>query len=329
MRKDLINFLWLPSFMTTFLIIKNFLPNYRRMDDLSYFVEGKNVYYSLILNFPNLGEAIYFAKGIHLGYYLYNGFLTEVFNFTYNDINYLNCCLIALVLPKLQTYVGKSFIVPLYFSPVIFSFPIFLNIKDGLLLALTIIFIDQVKKQSSIIRNTVLGVVMIAIFSMRFYLPFILLIWIFLSKMIIYRNINAKFLFILVGSVTIIELTMPSQFLRIFDIDYVDTAQRVLKMFISPLPWTLLDEYYFLILASVLGVIRFPLIIIGCVVIIIKKDDRLKELLLLCIICVLFMSISPDISGPRQRVFFEPVLSLIGIIGFYGLLKSLAYRSHH
>ena len=79
----------------------------------------------------------------------------------------------------------------------------------------------------------------------------------------------------------------------------------------------------------VLGIIRFPFIIIGCVLIIMKNDDKLKELLLLLVICAIFMGSFPDISGPRQRLFFEPIISLIGIIGFHGFLKTLAYRSHH
>ena len=60
-----------------------------------------------------------------------------------------------------------------------------------------------------------------------------------------------------------------------------------------------------------------------------QKNRRNKELLILTIICAVFIGVFPDLNGPRQRLFFEPLLSLIGTIGFYGILKNIAYMSRH
>lgn len=328
MRKDLINFIWLPSFLVTFMFIKNFVHAYRRLDDVSYFKIGSDVFNSFLTNFPDIGEVIHLSDGIHIGYYLYNGLLTEWLNFTYNDITYLNCCLIALVLPKLQAYVPKSFIIPLYFSPIIFSFPLFLNVKDSLLLVLTIIFLEQIKKQNGVGRNTCLIVVVIAMVSMRFYLPFLLMLWISICPILIKGKINGMWLMLLLGVAVIIEMILPSQFSKIYTISG-SAVVGFTKMFVSPLPWNLTDEYYFLIFYSVFVFLRFPFIIIGAVLILNRSSERTKELLLFCVICAMFLGSFPSLAGERQRLFFEPFLSLIGTIGFFGVLKSFANNSRY
>jgi len=193
---------------------------------------------------------------------------------------------------------------------------------------LTIIFLEQIKKQNGVGRNACLIVVVIAMFSMRFYLPFLLILWISMSHILIKGKINGMWLMLFLGVVVIIEMILPTQFSKIYTIN-ASAVVDIIKMFVAPLPWNLVDEYEFLIFYSVFVFLRFPFIIIGVLLILTRSSVRTKELLLFCVICAMFLGSFPSLSGERQRLFFEPFLSLIGTIGFIGVLKGFARNSRY
>lgn len=329
MRKNIINFVWLPGFVALFVLIKENFKPYRRLDDVTYFENGEEILQSFLNNFPDFNEVIYLSKGIHFGYYLYCGVLKGYFNFTYSDITFFNCIILALTLPKIDLIFRKEVSKFLYFSPVLFTFPIVLNVKDALLVSLTIICVEKLLYRKHLHDYFILVVLFLFMLSLRFYLPFLLVLWLSIKKISENRLVYSTPVFFIMLITFVIEILLPGQFEKFLNINIILSVTAFFKFIISPLPWSLEGEYGFLLIYSIFSLIRSPFILFALIVFLLGGFKKYRLIMYFVLLNVLFFAAFPELNGPRQRLMLEPFLSGIALISLLKLGKIFAYNPHN
>lgn len=177
----------------------------------------------------------------------------------------------------------------------------FINLKDTLIMTLTIIsllLVVKISKNIRILDLAALALVFFIFLWIRLYIPFLILMTAGLWMLFQWHD-KRKYLLLPVAALTLYFLFQRYSSMLVFL--QADTLLFGLFRFpLTPQPWSIENNYSFLLLPSIFHWILFvPMLFAGWIL---WRRSRLTRLILIYLIVVVFFyAIVPELQGPRQR----------------------------
>ncbi len=162
----------------------------------------------------------------------------------------------------------------------------------------------------------------------RYYVPTVMLAaaacWTLLSLNLLRRPGTA---FIVLTSFAAVAVWLLKHADNNLDLVHLQNAgYGLVRFLVTPQPWSLEDNYSFLLIPSIVHWVLLPVLAFGAV----RTWRDLPALRLLSLYCLMLMglyAVVPQLLGPRERLQLTPILSLLTFHGAYSLLgESQAWR---
>ena len=319
------------------------------LDDLSYVEQGLYLRDSgfdpITVFFSPEGRLALFnvSGGAHIIYPWWNMVAISVFGEHYYSPVFLNVGLTfiaAWVLSRTLGLVGfekryrQAFFVFFLIHWDIIAWSSFLNLKDTLVMTLTIVNFWLLYEW--VVRRAARGIpllggiclTMAAFLWIRFYIPLLILaalaVWLILEN----RSRVAHW-FLLAG---VIGFAGAEQFLYAEYwplLDFSNIAVSSFRALLTPRPWNIEEEYTFLLVPAIFHWALILPTLIGAVLL--WKRSRFERLLIIYLVLVIFVcSFVPEVQGPRQRFQVAFILARMQFEFFWNLiLAPLRDKSKH
>lgn len=185
--------------------------------------------------------------------------------------------------------------------PEILTWTSFLNLKDTLVVTLILALMCSLLTilRGKRLKGALLSLALIYVFSaIRFYLP-ALLIAAFLALVMV-RMSGWKRILILPPLLTLLYLLLPSDASLLELVKGDMFLQGVVRYLLTPRPWSLEDEYSFLLVSSLVHwIMLLPAVLM--IPRLWRGGDAGKLSLLFLAVVSAFFAIVPELQGPRHR----------------------------
>lgn len=285
------------------------------IDDVTYQSHGEALRLdysplSALLQEEGRAKLIELSDGRHFLYAWWNLFAQSIFGDNYYAAVFLNVLLTfftGAVLFRLLGDMGFSrsyqrgalVFFLLHWDVLVWSSLV--NLKDVLVMALivpTIYFLIRLRIRFGLIP--LLGAVagLFVLTWIRYYIPFFLIssfvVWILLEGRFRWKYLSAA----LAGVAFLVLLLDWSA------LEYVQPEQIVLGLMRAPLtpqPWSIEEEYSFLLLPSILHWLLFLPMVIGAIALW-GRAAGARFVLVFVVLMMLFYALVPELQGPRHRV---------------------------
>lgn len=306
------------------------------IDDITYFRQGRVLLasgynpVSVLLDGEGFKLLLYVSDGFHFLYGWFN-LLTE---FLLAEAywapvlgNVLLTCVAGVLLRRLAVQVGASARyadgLALFFLLhwELLAWSSFLNVKDLLVMMLTLWLILSVARASSPDRTRTswlgAGIAGFLLFWIRFYVP-ILIGLAYLAYAA--RNPVRHPRRVIIGVVVSLAFFLAARerlaaLAGLVNLQAGDLAFGWLRTLISPQPWSLQRDYGFLLVPSTINVALLPMLGVGLYVMWRQFKD-LRFALLYAAILLASVAAYPELQGPRHRI---QILFLLAWAQFHGL----------
>jgi hypothetical protein len=293
------------------------------LDDVVYFNTGSIMLskgYTLLSVFFDPDALTYLmmlAGGHHILYGWFNMLAQSIFGEFYFAPVFLNVALtfsaaywlyrIAVLSDFSFNYSrGLFFFFLLHWEVV--SWSSFVNLKDTLILSMTILFVYTVMRLVQTKRMRFVGIlccILFLFYFLRFYVPLLMLISVFIYILI--QTKGLRFIqFLVYGGVVVVGYSAYMGFDQVIagvmrlNIDF-DSILLGLKMTLTPRPWGIDPEYQFLFIASFFHWLFYFPMLIG-IVMMWRQYPQVRILLIYFTVVVLFYGSYTEGLGPRQRL---------------------------
>lgn len=191
-----------------------------------------------------------------------------------------------------------------------------INLKDIIVTTLTVIslyLILKLSKQIKIYYLLALGATLFVFFWIRFYIPLAIVIATIVWIALVQTGWRRYFLFFMaaIGSVLVFNLLGVEATLNNFrklDLNVATLATGVIKMSLTPQPWSIAPEYTFLFYpANLHWLFFFPAISGGWMLW--RRSRAVALLLIYLALAFLFYGSYAELNGPRQRLQVTPIIA--------------------
>lgn len=307
------------------------------LDDVTYYHQGRQLIemgihpFSVLFDEGARDKVHELAGGPHILYLLWNALAQRLFGDYYWSAVFLNIfatflaarCLIgtAGLADKGREYQRNLGIFSLLHWDIV-SWSSILNVKDILVLLLTVAALFSFLKLYSRVSLANLFLFLgclLPIFWLRYYLlPLLLIsaaIWVLLLERSWWR-------FLLTGIIAAIFVTVvPHAFEVSWEYIYGgEIALGVVRYLLTPQPWSVAQDYSFLLPSSILHWLFFPAFVLGGVFLW-RSSTRARLAIVYVLILTFFYSFVPELSGPRHRVQIVPFITWMQFEFFVVLIR--------
>ena len=271
-------------------------------------------------------------------YYFINMVSIKLFGNYYFSPVTLNIILIyfiAIILYKILNFLNIkiAYVISLFYLIQwdILSWEI-LNFKDFWVQFLTLLFIYNLlkfDKYKNIKYLISILVVMSFLFTLRFYIPYLIIASFFIFKFyLFFLEAEKKTIYYIIGllffiiGIIILNTILKSE-LHLFLSHFTNPFVGIIRYLLTPLPFHMENGYEFLLFASLLNFLLFPLFLYG-IYLFYKIDSKYKYFILSYFsVLLLFYGCFIELQGPRHKIQILPFISLFQFYGFYGFLQFL------
>lgn len=309
-------------------------------DDLIYyqnalmFLEKYSVL-DLFSNSESIAYAMQLSGGKHISYMIYGSFFISFFYESYFTPIVFNVVLsifsgvILYSLSRLAEFprnysIGLSLFFTL--APAVFVWSSYFNIKESLLVFLILLsfylfssFIAN-KRRMSIFA---LSIVIFALLFTRFYI----LLPIFFAMAFYFVKLNLRnffyFLCFLIFVVFVAYfLNLPWHLLQLGGV-----FSGVSRFLLTPQPWTIVSEYKFLLIPSIVNWLLFVPMVLGIALLWLSNRRFVRSYIVFALLLIGLYGVFPELQGPRHRFVIYFVLSWAQFHTIYYVLKRITARS--
>ncbi|MBD1896896.1 hypothetical protein [Coleofasciculus sp. FACHB-129] len=314
------------------------------LDDIGYQFQGKKMLelgynpITALVNPDGLSNLMFLSGGRHILYGWWNILGQYLFGKYYYPPVFLNVFLtfisgyflfrIAHLSGFSRKYSRGLFLFALFHWEIV-VWSSFVNLKDILVMTLTIIalyLILRLSKQLKLYDLLSLGGIVFIFFWIRFYVPVVImiatLIWISLFQ----KGWRRYILLVLaaIGSISVVfflglEDTLYN--LNRLDRNWTTIVLGVIRMALTPQPWSIEPAYTFLFFPSILHWVLFlPAIWGGWMLW--WRSREVKLLFIYLALALLLYGAFYDLQGPRQRLQITPIIAWAQFHFLWVILKN-------
>lgn len=312
-------------------------------DDMSYFNFAKKLNDNniTIINFIFELDKVFNIVSLDsaIGYYLINLSAFHLFGEYYSSpvaLNIIICILISYFSTQLflkenllsaDNY--KLFYIFISLNPIILTWSSILNVKDMfvMLLTLCLMYGSSLFFEKKYLKSFLLILFSsIFLFYTRYYLPVIFILTLFLVWITSRKNLKSTFL--IISSLVVIFFFYNSAIMgisaEIQKYPY-NAFLGVIRMLLTPVPFSISEQYDFLFFSSIYKFLIFPMLILGIISSYLKfsKIKFFKIVIFYLIILLILIGSYEKLQGPRQRLQIEFLLIYFEFIGLLILAKSI------
>ncbi|BAU48599.1 hypothetical protein SVA_2047 [Sulfurifustis variabilis] len=200
------------------------------------------------------------------------------------------------------------------------------NLKEVLVMALivpTVYFLLIIRNRVRLLPVLGAAAGLFVLTWVRYYVPFFL-VGAFVVWMLLEAQFRRKYLYAALAGAAFLLLPLDWSALQ-----YIQPAAVMSGIFRAPLtpqPWSIEDEYSFLLIPSVLHWLLFVPMVIGAIALWARAAGARFNLLVLTLM-LLFYAIVPELQGPRHRVQLTFIIAWIQF-HFFWEMTALALRNH-
>lgn len=209
----------------------------------------------------------------------------------------------------------------------------FTNLKDIMIMTLTVIAIFltlRLSKKIDLKDVSALAAVTFCFFWIRFYVPFLMLIATILW-LTLYQKGKRRYTLILLSIVSIFVAlrTVGSEGIIYYsaqlDVSLVNAFKGMIRMALTPQPWSITPAYSFLFIPSILHWMLFvPALISGWILA--RKSKEFTFLIIYLLVSLLLYSFYEVLQGTRHRVQVIPVIVWLQF-HFLWLMLQVAFKT--
>jgi hypothetical protein len=310
------------------------------IDDLTYYRQGRLLLasgynpISVFLDPKGFALLLYVSASFHVLYGWFNLLTQYLLADAYWAPvlgNVLLTCIAAVLLRCLATDAGAessyadALAVFFLFHWEILAWSSFINVKDLLVMTLTLWMMGSIAKAEGARKWTAWISVLLAgflLFWIRFYVPLVLGAVYGLYRM---RNPlqDKRLLASLVAGMAaffFVVRGMVASVATIVNLRVTDLLFGWLRTLFSPQPWSLQRAYGFLLVPSVLNLALLPLTIYGAYLLI-RRVRSIRFAFLYAAVLLVSVAAVPELQGPRHRI---QILFLVAWAQFHGLYSAAA-----
>lgn len=310
------------------------------IDDVTYQLHGEELrlhYGPLSALWQEEGRAklIELSEGRHFLYAWWNLLAQSLFGEHYYAAVFLNVLLtffIGLVLFALLGELGfgegyrRGALVFFLLHWDVLAWSSLVNLKDVLVMALivpTVYFLVVARRQLRPMPLLGAATGLFLLTWVRYYIPFFL-VGAFVIWILVEGRFRWKYLYAFLAGGAILMLPLDWSALQ-----YVQPGQIGLGLVRAPLtpqPWSIEDEYSFLMLPSVLHWMLFVPMVIGAMALW-ARGGGTRFVVVFLVLTMLFYAVVPELQGPRHRVQLTFIIAWMQF-HFFWELTLLALKGH-
>ncbi|SMC79150.1 hypothetical protein SAMN04488101_10356 [Pedobacter nyackensis] len=322
------------------------------LDDQTYYeqsiviFEKANGSLTYLFSFKNIAFISSLAGGTHFGYYIYNFISFIIFGQNYYSPVILNILFSVitgiiiyktLLLAKLDKKFCIFFLLFFLLHWDILSWSSFINLKDILVLFFVVWALNcmiRLKEKGNrlflILNLLLIGTVLL---FFRFYLVYFLIVS-GVVYMVITQMYKVKSRWTGVVMRSLVLIVMPVSFYLVFikvfsaSLAEIGGATNVVSGFIrfilTPLPFSIEENYSFLFISSLLHWMMLPFIIYGTYLFLKRYFISLMPFVILALLLCVFYGSFGELQGPRHRVLLLYFVSLTQALSIYEFLILLS-----
>lgn len=303
-------------------------------DDVSYFQqgmvlwnEGMNPFVALFSE-SDRNRITVLANSAHMLYAWWNLLAVYCFGPSYSSpvlLNVFATILTAGVFYRLLRLLGRpstyasAYVIFFTLHWELISWSSIVNIKDILvmfLLTSAIYFASAMIFQKRLTMGIGLVFVLVALSSIRMYLPALVL-----SALVTWIITQQRSPALLATSVLIFGFVMSLAFSQLAALQVLKPGlifSGFLKFLVAPLPWQVEEGYSFLKMAAIMNFLFLPTLIFGLTSIW-KELKPARFVILVAMFVIVFIAIFPELTGARHRL---QILPIIAWLQFHALWKA-------
>lgn len=285
------------------------------VDDVTYQMHGEELRLdygplSALLQEEGRAKLVELSQGRHFLYAWWNLLAQSLFGEHYYSAVFLNVLLtffIGVVLFHLlgelgfsQAYQRGALVFFLLHWDVL-AWSSLVNLKDVLVMALiapTLYCLVIVRRRLRLLPLLGVAFGLFVLTWLRYYIPFFLVgafvVWVLLEG-----RFRWKYLYAVLAGVAF--LTLPLDWSALEYVQPGEIAFGLVRAPLTPQPWSIEDEYSFLLIPSVLHWLLFVPMVIGGGTLWVRAAGA-RFVLVFLVLMMLFYAVVPELQGPRHRV---------------------------
>lgn len=308
------------------------------IDDVTYQAHGDALRLdysplSALLQEEGRAKLIQLSDGRHILYAWWNLFAQSIFGDNYYAAVFLNVLLTFFTGAVLFRLLGELGFSRSYQRGALLFFLLhwdvlawssLVNLKDVLVMALivpTIYFLVRLRARLDLVPLLGAAAGLFMLTWIRYYIPFFLIsafvVWILLEARFRWKYLYAVF-------AGMVFLVLPLDWSAL---EYVRPDQIVSGLMRAPLtpqPWSIENEYSFLLLPSILHWLLFLPMAIGAIALWARSAGA-RFVLIFVVLMMLFYALVPELQGPRHRVQLTFAIAWMQF-HFFWLMTLIALR---
>lgn len=308
------------------------------LDDVTYQAHGETLRLdygplSALLQEEGRAKLIQLSDGRHILYAWWNLFAQSILGDNYYAAVFLNVLLTfftGAVLFRLLGELGfsrsyqRGALVFFLLHWDVLAWSSLVNLKDVLVMALivpTIYFLIRLRIRFGLLPLLGAATGLFVLTWIRYYIPFFLIsafvVWVLLEGQFRWKYLSAA----LAGTAF---LMLPLDWSAL---EYVRPEQIMLGLMRAPLtpqPWSIENEYSFLLLPSILHWLLFLPMVIGAIALWARAAGA-RFVLVFVVLMMLFYALVPELQGPRHRVQLTFAIAWMQF-HFFWLITVIALR---
>lgn len=315
-------------------------PSWRLRDDESYFESGASLVRAqhhpvdLLWDDQDRSRLMAYAGGHHFFYLYWNYLVMWFFGVAYETVVVFNqflSGLVALFLFRWAVFCGYSEkfsrtlgVFSLFQWDFLLWFSLF-NLKDSVVCAFVAAMLWWGSRLAQGLHwPSVVGVAVSSwlFWYLRFYVPVVFAIS-YLGWQLLYGTRWWRLLSVLgAGGVGLAVVGLLGSYLSQDEArsSPAGMVANLIKLVLTPLPWSIDESYEFLALNAWLNLAFLPLAALGAFKL--WGDGRLQRFALFFLLAgLLLLSLTPELSGPRQRLTVTVLLVITQFRGLWALLE--------